>query len=179
MDLLKKLQKKIKTHHVIALVGIVVLYFAFRQYSQRQSLTIDKMDDGSENHNSGQAMSLAEPSDANSYASDFQQVSGITTTHQNSVGGEQHVNTMNANDLMPKDNNSEFNLMNPSAGDGLANVNLLKAGHHSGIDTVGSSLRNANLQIRSEPANPKTVVSPWMNSTIEGDVTRRPLEIGN
>ena len=32
------------------------------------------------------------------------------------------------------------------AGD-LKNVSLLKAGHHIGINTVGQSLRNANLQL--------------------------------
>ena len=58
------------------------------------------------------------------------------------------------------------------------NVNLLKAGYHIGIDTVGSSLRNANLQVRSEPPNPQISVGPWNNSTIEGDPFRRPLEIG-
>ena len=41
------------------------------------------------------------------------------------------------------------------------------------------STRNANLQLRSEPPNPKNVVCPWMQSTIETDDTRRPLEIGN
>ena len=66
-----------------------------------------------------------------------------------------------------------------SGGDGeLANINLLKAGQLSGIDTVGGTLRNANLQLRSEPPNPKTAVSPWSNSTIEPDLMRVPLELG-
>ena len=39
-------------------------------------------------------------------------------------------------------------------------------------------LRNANLQLRSEPPNPQTQVSPWMNSTIEPDLQRVPLELG-
>lgn len=45
-----------------------------------------------------------------------------------------------------------------------------------GENTQGSSLRNANRQLRSEPANTRTVVSPWMNSTIEPDLLRLPLE---
>ncbi len=44
-------------------------------------------------------------------------------------------------------------------------------------DTRGATLRNANHQLRSEPANPRTVVSVWNNSTIEADLGRRPLEI--
>ena len=54
---------------------------------------------------------------------------------------------------------------------------LMDAGFHSGINTVGSSLRNANLQLRSEFAIPKTNVGPWSQSTIEADEYRRPLDI--
>ncbi len=57
-------------------------------------------------------------------------------------------------------------------------INLLKAGHHSGINTVGGTLRNANLQVRSEPPKPKSQVSPWSNSIIEPDLMRVPLELG-
>jgi hypothetical protein len=57
-------------------------------------------------------------------------------------------------------------------------VNFLNAGYLIGVDTIGSSLRNANLQVRSEPPNPQLIVSPWMNTTIEPDVFRQPLEIG-
>jgi hypothetical protein len=42
---------------------------------------------------------------------------------------------------------------------------------------VGSSLRNANLQLRSEPIIPKTNTGPWNNTTIEADTYRRALEI--
>ena len=45
-----------------------------------------------------------------------------------------------------------------------------------GENTQGSSLRNANRQLRSEPANSRAMVSPWMNSTIEPDLQRLPLE---
>jgi len=44
---------------------------------------------------------------------------------------------------------------------------------------VSSSLRNANLQLRSEPANPQQDVGPWNNTTISPDINRRPLEIGS
>lgn len=82
----------------------------------------------------------------------------------------------NPSALLPS---SHPNFMGGPGGEGeLQNVNLLKAGQLAGIDTVGSTLRNANLQVRSEPANPRTQVSPWMNSTIEPDLMRVPLEIG-
>jgi hypothetical protein len=55
---------------------------------------------------------------------------------------------------------------------------LLKAGHHIGLDTIGQTLRNANLQLRSDPIISKAEVGPWNQSTIETDYARVPLEIG-
>ena len=82
-------------------------------------------------------------------------------------------------DLLPADENTEFSKLNPMGSGDLMNVNLLKAGHHIGINTVGTSLRNANLQVRSEPANPRVETGPWNNSTIEADNFRKSLEIGS
>ena len=81
-------------------------------------------------------------------------------------------------DLLPKDNSAGFGSMGPQGGGALENVNLLQAGHHTGINTVGSSLRNANLQLRSEPANPQLNVGPWNQTTIGPDLQRRALEVG-
>lgn len=44
-------------------------------------------------------------------------------------------------------------------------------------ETVGGTLRNANLQIRSEPANPRDPVSIWNLSTISPDDMRPLFEI--
>jgi hypothetical protein len=85
---------------------------------------------------------------------------------------------VNPDDLLPKDENSQWAQLNPRGNGELNNVNLLQAGYLNGINTVGSSLRNANLQLRSEPPNPQSQVSPWLNSTIEPDLMRLPLEIG-
>lgn len=83
----------------------------------------------------------------------------------------------NPSELLPKQDNQFGNMNHNGAGD-LENVNLLRSGYHAGIDTVGSTLRNSNLQLRSEPPNPTNKVSPWMNTTIEPDLMRVPLEIG-
>jgi hypothetical protein len=86
--------------------------------------------------------------------------------------------SQNPADLLPKDNNSQWAQLNPAGKGDLANINLLKAGYHIGIDTVGQTLRNANLQIRSEPPNPQVNVGPWQQSTITPDLFRVPLELG-
>jgi hypothetical protein len=80
-------------------------------------------------------------------------------------------------DLLPRDANSLWAQVNPSGQGSLADQNFLTAGFHIGINTVGQTLRNANRQIRSEPLNPQVKVSPWLQSTIEPDINRRPLEI--
>ena len=80
-------------------------------------------------------------------------------------------------DLLPRDANSLWAQVNPSGQGSLADQNFLTAGFHIGINTVGQTLRNANRQIRSEPLNPQVKVSPWMQTTIEPDINRRPLEI--
>jgi len=89
--------------------------------------------------------------------------------------------TLKAEDLLPKEDSAairEFNIAKP-AGEGIIDgVNLLDAGFHVGVNTVGQSLRNANQQLRSEPPNPQVGVSPWMTSTIGPDLSRKPLEDG-
>ena len=81
-------------------------------------------------------------------------------------------------DLLPQDSNSTWAQTVPNGQGSLGDQNFLNAGFHVGINTVGQSLRNANLQLRSEPANPQMKVSPWLQTTIEPDVNRRALEIG-
>jgi hypothetical protein len=84
-------------------------------------------------------------------------------------------------DLLPTDESKaiqEFNIAKPVGEGILQGVNMLDSTYHVGINTVGQSLRNANLQLRSEPPNPQVNVSPWMNTTIGPDLPRRPLEIG-
>jgi hypothetical protein len=108
----------------------------------------------------------------------FSQVNDIQTSMPG-VPPSCNVQTIQSPDeLLPKDSNSQWAQLNPSGQGELQNVNLLKAGYHIGIDSIGTSLRNANLQIRSEPPNPQIYVGPWNQSTIQPDFLRPPLEIG-
>lgn len=81
-------------------------------------------------------------------------------------------------ELLPGDANSKWAEVNPVGQGDLKDQNFLNAGHHLGVNTVGQTLRNSNLQLRSEPPNPQHKVSPWMQTTIEPDTNRRPMEIG-
>jgi hypothetical protein len=81
-------------------------------------------------------------------------------------------------ELLPKDMNSVWAEQNPMGPGSLKGKNFLSAGALIGVNTVGQSMRNANLQVRSEPPNPQVAVSIFNQSTISPDVSHRPLEIG-
>ena len=125
-----------------------------------------------------QASAGVRPSDPNGNEV-FASANGVQTSSPGIPSSCSKPNIQNPAELLPKDSNSQWAQLNPSGKGELANVNLLKAGYHIGIDTVGQSLRNANLQIRSEPPNPQLSVGPWNQSTIEPDFLRPPLELGS
>ena len=85
---------------------------------------------------------------------------------------------LTADELLPTDNSSLWAQINPSGEGSFKDKNFLQSGYHIGINTVGQTLRNANLQLRSEPACPQVKVSPWLQATIEPDLGRKPFEIG-
>jgi len=158
---------------VILLFGVVVLVVILMKYNQSKSSNSESMKlrpiSGSFLEASGNPM--PQPS-GNSGTGNYMDVTGIQSAPADS-------NHLNPSDLLPKDVNSEWSSVNPASND-LRNLNLLSADQMIGINTVSSSLRNANYQERSEPIIPKqNNISPWGNSTIEPDTYRRDLEIGN
>jgi hypothetical protein len=188
MSFFKNLQKNIKAHHFIALIGILVLVLALMQYSGRKTNYSDGFGNGyssspsnvpnstSVAESAGSAMPASEPLGGNEVYSNVP--AGTTTSTYGLAPAARANKNYDPSELLPKDINSQWAQLNPAGSADFKNVNLLKAGSLIGIDTIGSSLRNANLQERSEPPNPTTSVSPWLNSTIEPDLMRTPLEIG-
>ena len=82
-------------------------------------------------------------------------------------------------DLLPQGGlGASWAATNPVGMGDLKGQNFLSPTYHYGINTVGQSLRNANLDVRSDPPNPRSAISPFLNSTIEPDLYRRELEIG-
>ena len=81
-------------------------------------------------------------------------------------------------ELLPKDMASVWAEQNPMGPGSLKGKNFLSAGALIGVNTVGQSMRNANLQVRSEPPNPQVAVSIFNQTTISPDISHRPLEIG-
>jgi hypothetical protein len=160
--------------NVILGVGFIVVVVVLFRYNTNKTKVMDNMTD---KPNPSQA--AASPEVVGVSAADrnnnYMAVSGVASpSPQNSCNAQP---TLNPSELLPNDKNSEWANINPASND-LKNLNLLNPQEVIGINTVGSSLRNANLQVRSEPAIPKANVGPWNSSTIEPDSFRRPLEIG-
>jgi hypothetical protein len=173
------LQKLFKENSIGALVLILLIaggvYYFASYLSNKGSAGSEGLPNSKLNpaYFNGPAVQPAEPQGQNEVYSSANgaQTSGPgISTCNNAV--------QNPADLLPKDGNTQWAQLNPSGKGELANVNLLKAGYHIGIDTIGQSLRNANQQIRSEPPNPQQYTGPWNMSTIEPDFMRPPLEIG-
>ncbi|MBA42955.1 MAG: hypothetical protein CMF62_02960 [Magnetococcales bacterium] len=57
----------------------------------------------------------------------------------------------------------------------VKNRHLINVTKPVGINTIGSSNRNQSYDIRGTPACPKFVVSPFLQSSIEPDVSLKPL----
>jgi len=81
--------------------------------------------------------------------------------------------------LLPKDQNAGW--QDTPGGGSLRGINLLKPSETIGINGRGQVLKNANLQLRSDPVIPdmKSNVGPWNLSTILPDTMRPPFEIGS
>lgn len=190
-----KLMKKVNGSHILVGSVVIVLGYVVLRYTIQKSMVMDGMNTGVHNGDVGQNAGIYNPPEApgldtpiNTVGnpqpsqplgenSQFSQVSGIQTS-TNGMPNCQQRDVTNPAELLPRDDNSEWAKLNPMGAGDLQNVNLLKSGYHIGINTVSSSLRNANLQVRSEPPNPQLSVGPWNNTTIGPDINRRPLEIG-
>ena len=168
--------------------GVIVLYYLVTRYFQSKENIENFYNTSSEELNEGEGEEESIKGnlnhDANIQASErlgdnstFEQVDSEMEKRNDKPVDCYPRDQLSPEELLPGDANSEWAKINPSGQGALGDQNFLNAGFHIGINTVGQSLRNANLQLRSEPPNPQLKVSPWMQSTIEPDTNRRPLEI--
>jgi hypothetical protein len=80
-------------------------------------------------------------------------------------GGEE--DKFNAGEFLPKEaNNDWFEDVHAVS---VKNRHLINIYRPIGVNTVSSTLKNPSLDLRGAPANPKTFVSPFNNSSIEPD----------
>ena len=167
---------------ILVLLGLgILLYFLYNQninknmeeelerFQSRQESENDMTDDEEQSNNSDIEESFSNQMDYMSMDPQAQQM-----RNESNFPKEQ----LNADDLLPKDDSSLWAQVNPSGEGSLKDRNFLQSGYHIGINTVGQTLRNANQQLRSDPPCPQVKVSPWLQTTIEPDLGRKPMEIG-
>ena len=167
---------------VVLFLALIILSWGIFSYSGSKNLVLDQMSNNSSmNMNVGNSnynqMSAYSPSNAPVQ----HQPQPQPQPQQNNNTSEFALQPVtNPSDLLPQDQNSQWAALNPvSMNQGNMNMpDLLQAGYHIGLDTIGQTLRNANQQLRSDPIIPIQTVGPWNQSTIEPDLGRTPLEIG-
>jgi len=158
--------------NTIFILVLILLIWGISSYSYSKYSFVDSMSDGS------------------STSAPVQKPTGSTQPSLHATSA-QNVPTLNSgyalqpvanpSDLLPVDNNAAWGGPLNSSFMTQGNIvmpDLLQAGYHIGLDTIGQTLRNANYQERSDPIIPKTEGWGINMSTIEPDVGRIPLEVG-
>jgi hypothetical protein len=151
---------------VLVVIIFIVLVWGLLSYSGEKVTFVDNMEGGKPAEEAAPAPAAAAPAPA--------------APAQAAGAGYALQPVANPSELLPADGNSQWAELNPSTmkGGDVMMPDLLQAGYHIGLDTIGQSLRNANLQLRSDPIIAKADVGPWNQSTIEADMARVPLELG-
>ena len=168
-DIRSGFAKFFTAQRTIILIVFLLVAFVLYSYSTSKTGVIDRMTNGGSVSSSSKSSSSSSPAEVSSSSviSNAAQSSGYTAKP-----------VADPNDLLPKDSNSQWGELNTLNQGNVIMPDLLQAGYHIGLDTIGQTLRNANLQERSDPIIPKQDVGPWYQSTIEPDFGRVPLEVG-
>ena len=160
--------EKVFTKDRVMILGVFILLSMFLLYYSTGKMTVmDSMDVGMHMNEEGETPSenIASSTDA----------TALTTGSQSGYSVQE---VANPSELLPTDVNSQWASLNPSSQNNPQTPDLLQAGYHIGLDTVGQTMKNPNLQLRSDPIIVNTLNSPWNNSTVEPDLLRQPLEVG-
>ena len=181
MSFLSDLEKTLRANHILVILGAIVLVYAIYAYSDQKFVApfepLKSDSDGRQKASiaaSHQAGPVATPGTG---ASGYSAVDAMTGQGA-APAGAVNMPVANPSDLLPRDTNNQWGSLNPSGSGDLLGQNLLSATFLTGIDTIGNTMKNANLQLRSEPPNPQLNVGPWNQSTFAPDLMRTPLELG-
>jgi len=166
-------------------LAVALLYYVVKQYSG----SLPVLNDGAVTMNVPVAPQGA---DIKAVTADYpvagspQDISGTSVERvnwdgiaENQLAGSlsKQYQELSADELLPSSEHSNYADIYPEGNGQLEGKNFLNAAHHVGVNSVGQMLKNANMQLRSEPANPQIQVSPWLQSSYGPDLLRRPLEI--
>ncbi len=177
MSFLSDLEKTLRANHILVILGAIVLVYAVYTYSDQKFVVPYEPLQGDANGRMNTEISVGQQASpvVGSETSGFATVNSMTGQ---SGGAAVNLPVAIPSDLLPRDTNNQWGSLNPSGSGDLLGQNLLSATFLTGIDTIGNTMKNANLQLRSEPPNPQLNVGPWNQSTFAPDLMRTPLELG-
>lgn len=128
------LDKVVNNKWIIALILSFLIFIAFFVYTNKKFKFFDKMTNISTANNDG------------------------NVTKNTNVPSTDKVQVSNHSDLLPLDTNSQWATLNPINSESVAIPDVLhSSGYHIGINSVGQSMKNPNLQGvgREDPVIPK------------------------
>jgi hypothetical protein len=164
MELMSMMKKSFSGYMKwVVILAFVILSMLVLDYSRKYN-TFDNMENGS-----ADSSQIEEDEDS------------VSSPEVNIPKGDMDLSSrVNPSDLLPASNSASngWEVLNSVGTTAGANPDLLEAGHHTGINTVGQSLRNANLQIRSDPSIPVKDTGPWNQTTIEATNLQVPFNLG-
>jgi hypothetical protein len=170
---------------VLIIIAVAFAIWLLTSYSNKKTGVKDSFNssmDGGSSVNAASTGSYGAPivvaSNPPASATPVVSSSTITGSKTSSTCGYVGQPVANPQDLLPIDKNSQWAALNPVNNGNPQIPDLLQAGNLIGLDTIGQTLKNANLQLRSDPIIPKKDVGPWNQSTYEPDIGRVPLELG-
>jgi hypothetical protein len=170
MSFLSDLEKTLRTNHILVILGAIVLVYAVYTYSDQKFVApYETLQSDAKNRQRATVQVSQEPAP----------VSADASVVVNTPSAGSNLPVANPADLLPRDSNNQWGSLNTTGSGDLQGQNLLSATFLTGIDTIGNTMKNANLQLRSEPPNPQLNVGPWNHSTIAPDLMRTPLELGS
>ena len=174
MSFLSDLEKTVRTNHILVIFGAIVLVYAVYTYSDQKFVVPYEPN---QVDTSGRSRATQQQQPQQQLPAGMSGMDGMTGQGGPGAGASQ-LPVANPSDLLPRDTNNQWGSLNPSGSGDLQGQNLLSATFLTGIDTIGNTMKNANLQLRSEPPNPQLNVGPWNQSTFAPDLMRTPLELG-
>jgi hypothetical protein len=163
-ELISGLSKFFNRKELVFAVIALLLAAALLSYSGSKSFNLDGMEDGGEANPYVTTNDLAKQptvreSPAQHYVPTEEQKQMIVA---DTPAGYQSKDINTPTELMPSQG-SEWTSYAGTTPD------LLAAGYHIGIDTIGQSRGIPNYDLRAVPFIEKANVGPWMQSTVEPD----------
>lgn len=160
---------------IFVVVVVLLIIWALMSYSNTKGAVMDNMYSSATSYQAAPSNILQEQP--------IQQAASVDVAQQvapasNMGAGYALHPVANPADLLPHDKNSQWAALNPVNNSNPQLPDLLQAGNLIGLDTIGQTMKNANLQLRSDPIIVKQDVGPWNRSTYEPDLARVPLELG-